>query len=99
MWFYGTFVSITLSCVFFNAAATTEIYTYGHTLPLHDAFPIFVRAGVVQVLALEQDACAADVVRQPRSLVGRTGPADVVRQVCLEGFDERRIHEIGRAHV
>src|SRR3546814_19061975 len=26
---------------FFNDAATTEIYTYGHTLSLHDALPIF----------------------------------------------------------
>src|SRR3546814_449012 len=27
-------------CVFFNDTATTEIYTYGHTLSLHDALPI-----------------------------------------------------------
>src|SRR3546814_3730247 len=26
--------------VFFNETATTEIYTYGHTLSLHDALPI-----------------------------------------------------------
>src|SRR3546814_17506728 len=26
--------------IFFNDAATTEIYTYGHTLALHDALPI-----------------------------------------------------------
>src|SRR3546814_2461983 len=26
---------------FFNATATTEIYTYGHTLSLHDALPIY----------------------------------------------------------
>src|SRR3546814_5779866 len=32
MWF-GVFV--------FNYTATTEIYTYGHTLSLHDALPIF----------------------------------------------------------
>src|SRR3546814_11684694 len=25
---------------FFNVTATTEIYTYGHTLSLHDALPI-----------------------------------------------------------
>src|SRR3546814_14412761 len=28
---------------FFNATATTEIYTYCHTLSLHDALPIFHR--------------------------------------------------------
>src|SRR3546814_6188395 len=27
--------------VFFNDTATTEIYTYGHTLSLHDALPIW----------------------------------------------------------
>src|SRR3546814_18532339 len=29
---------------FFNDTATTEIYTYGHTLSLHDALPISTRA-------------------------------------------------------
>src|SRR3546814_20019819 len=29
---------------FFNDTATTEIYTYGHTLSLHDALPIFAPA-------------------------------------------------------
>src|SRR3546814_3893645 len=27
---------------FFNDTATTEIYTYGHTLSLHDALPIYL---------------------------------------------------------
>src|SRR3546814_19554461 len=27
--------------LFFNDTATTEIYTYGHTLSLHDALPIW----------------------------------------------------------
>src|SRR3546814_3168104 len=31
--------------VFLNDTATTEIYTYGHTLSLHDAHPILVTAG------------------------------------------------------
>src|SRR3546814_11296540 len=29
-----------LPVFFFNVTATTEIYTYGHTLSLHDALPI-----------------------------------------------------------
>src|SRR3546814_18975363 len=29
-----------MSIFFFNDTATTEIYTYGHTLSLHDALPI-----------------------------------------------------------
>src|SRR3546814_17960034 len=32
-------------CLFFNDTATTEIYTYGHTLSLPDALPI---SGVVE---------------------------------------------------
>src|SRR3546814_11615281 len=30
---------------FFNDTATTDIYTYLHTLSLHDALPIFLRKG------------------------------------------------------
>src|SRR3546814_11616789 len=37
-------------CVFFNAPATTEIYTYGHTLSLHAALPIYPGAEFVWVL-------------------------------------------------
>src|SRR3546814_4256321 len=32
---------------FFNDTATTEIYTYGHTLSLHDALPILWQAQAV----------------------------------------------------
>src|SRR3546814_7901165 len=34
---------VTLSFFFFNDTATTEIYTYLHTLSLHDALPIYRR--------------------------------------------------------
>src|SRR3546814_15264121 len=34
-WFY-----VVSRVFFFNDTATTEIYTYGHTLSLHDALPI-----------------------------------------------------------
>src|SRR3546814_14220154 len=34
---------------FFNDTATTEIYTYGHTLSLHDALPIFLLAVIAQL--------------------------------------------------
>src|SRR3546814_10657490 len=36
------FVFVSLFCFFFNATSTTEIYTYLHTLSLHDALPVFV---------------------------------------------------------
>src|SRR3546814_13020632 len=35
-------ISILCLFFFFNDTATTEIYTYLHTLSLHDALPIFV---------------------------------------------------------
>src|SRR3546814_1424840 len=31
---------------FFNGTATAEIYTYCHTLSLHDALPIFMKAQI-----------------------------------------------------
>src|SRR3546814_5421444 len=34
---------VLVSVFFFNDTATTEIYTYLHTLSLHDALPIFLR--------------------------------------------------------
>src|SRR3546814_4698796 len=39
------------TCFFFNGTATTEIYTYCHTLSLHDALPIFeaLRSGRLHV--------------------------------------------------
>src|SRR3546814_10273418 len=33
---------VLIAFFFFNDTATTEIYTYGHTLSLHDALPIFM---------------------------------------------------------
>src|SRR3546814_10843630 len=39
---------------FFNDTATTEIYTYGHTLSLHDALPIVAtfREALVEALSV-----------------------------------------------
>src|SRR3546814_3238374 len=37
-------VTVYLYCFFFNDTATTEIYTYVHTLSLHDALPIWRKA-------------------------------------------------------
>jgi hypothetical protein len=54
-----------------------------------------VRAGVVQVFALEQDLRAADFAAQPLGVVDRAGPADVMLQVLVEGGDEGRIDPRG----
>src|SRR3546814_19242777 len=43
--------SVRYGCIFvFNDTATTEIYTYGHTLSLHDALPIWARGAGAQRL-------------------------------------------------
>src|SRR3546814_12035316 len=42
-----SFLYLFVSFFFFNDTATTEIYTYGHTLSLHDALPICHRAGTL----------------------------------------------------
>src|SRR3546814_6691617 len=53
-------------CFFFNDTATTEIYTYGHTLSLHDALPICigrqraVRAGSLGIFRIHEDGIALD---------------------------------------
>src|SRR3546814_18537666 len=62
---------LSLLFFFFNDTATTEIYTYLHTLSLHDALPIYA--------VVEQQSCARVVVgfaqlgkillRHPRDLL------------------------------
>jgi hypothetical protein len=58
---------------------------------LADGVVDLVRAGVIEVFALEQDARAADVLRQTLGVIDRAGPADVVLQVAIELGDEFRI--------
>ena len=50
-----------------------------------------VRTGVVQVLALEQDLRAADVIAQALGVIDRARPAHVVRQVAVIGRTERGV--------
>jgi len=50
-----------------------------------------VRAGVVQVLALEQDLCATDLTAEAFGVVDRTRPAHVVGEVLVVGGDKGRI--------
>jgi len=62
---------------------------------LADGVVDLVRAGVVQVLALEQDLRPAHLAAQALGVVDRAGAADVVRQVLVEGGDEGRIDARG----
>ena len=59
---------------------------------LADSVVDLVRAGVVQILALEQDLRAADFLRQALGLVDGAGPADVMLEVVVEFGDEGRIY-------
>src|SRR3546814_18418889 len=68
-------------CFFFNDTAHTVIYTYGHTLSLHDALPIYPRP--------EGIAGAAGVGRAPVHLRPAQHGADARDQFArVEGFDD-----------
>src|SRR3546814_17560316 len=93
------YISVVL-CItfFFNDTATTEIYTYLHTLSLHDALPIsYVDRGeeyrVLVQAEREGRQTQADLERiNVRSRTGMLVPLSAV--VTL-----REVAEIGRAHV
>src|SRR3546814_11486805 len=73
---------------FFSDSATTELYTYGHTLSLHDALPISRGA--------REHRPAGLGTRRRRRLAEkrRQAAAAVSRQSAGTGADT-----IGRAHV
>src|SRR3546814_18010444 len=106
--YIGTFCLILLFCyLFFNDTATTEIYTYGHTLSLHDALPISSpcrserRSNLVPLrIGRPGRSGFAAGTNQPR----RRGGAARTRQARLMRFSpfvppRRPLFEIGRAHV
>jgi hypothetical protein len=55
---------------------------------MSDGVVDLVRAGVVQVFALEQDLRAADLPAQAFGVVDRAGPAHVMGEVLVIGGDE-----------
>src|SRR3546814_15913851 len=58
-------ICVTVSFFFFNDTATTQIYTYGHTLALHDALPIFLRGdalGTLRALEVEGEVAAGPAI-------------------------------------
>src|SRR3546814_6718796 len=71
----------------FNDTATTEIYTYGHTLSLHDALPISVERGesgigdiiaaIGEPAARRIDIGCIDIGRRARIAVARTDGDEV----------------------
>src|SRR3546814_203970 len=81
---------------FFNVTATTEIYTYGHTLSLHDALPIWnnrpeTRPAPRRPAAVPRSTCSAAVVRRQHR-VGLVAGRDLVGVVAGRrhlGVDQR----------
>src|SRR3546814_12439158 len=54
MWHFF-FTTLYYLYFFLNATATTVIYTYGHTLPLHDALPISALAAEFRAAGIDVD--------------------------------------------
>src|SRR3546814_11612697 len=67
--------------LFFNDTATTEIYTYVHTLSLHDALPILVGLPEAAVRESRDRVCAAIRCAQfefpQRAITINLAPADL----------------------
>src|SRR3546814_3782331 len=73
---------------FFKVTATTEIYTYGHTLSLHDALPILW-------IFEHRDACAARQLADRERDVAATARDDDRRRIDA-GTIAQRDREMGR---
>src|SRR3546814_2673163 len=73
-----------LLMVFFNDTATTEIYTYGHTLSLHSALPI------AELCMSTTAAAASSTPAIPREARSKNAePASVRRTVRAERLSNR----------
>src|SRR3546814_8368371 len=73
---------------FFSDPATTEIYTYGHTLSLHDALPIF-RFGVVHALPSPHARRSRGDARRGRRVVDRRSVRRCARRGAAVRADRR----------
>src|SRR3546814_20350848 len=54
-------------CFFFNDTSTTEIYTYCHTLSLHDALPIYLANSLLSLLTNVSPSFALPLAFRPNS--------------------------------
>src|SRR3546814_12909141 len=95
-----------LFSLFFNEPATTEIYTYGHTLSLHDALPILNRND--RELGMGAAISRRDFVYGASAVAGAaafTGSAAFAAQsatyapAAAATYPPLRTGKIGRAHV
>src|SRR3546814_7050306 len=72
-------------CFFFNDKATTEIYTYGHTLSLHDALPIYRGQRTLDAFAGPACRGASGVRQLVRRLRGGARPRQARRAAGVGG--------------
>src|SRR3546814_17279182 len=95
---------IVFSFFFFKDTATTEIYTDGHTLSLHDALPVYLNLALAD--NAQQKAFVTGPVPSPLPPNSRLSEASV--EVFVNGQPMERASgaavmgdpvEIGRAHV
>src|SRR3546814_14128721 len=95
--------------VFFNHPATTEIYTYYHTLPLHDALPISMESalrrakaycgpGIVHAFTRKGNGYA-HAENDVADRMHATGVIDPVTGRGTKSSAPDWTSEIGRAHV
>src|SRR3546814_10173993 len=78
--------------VFFNVTATTEIYTYLHTLPLHDALPISpsrTDPGLMPKVATRVDADAVLAAQMVAAMIDQSQQASL----CEDSQGDRRSEE------
>src|SRR3546814_13686403 len=89
-----------ISIFFFNDTATTEIYTYGHTLSLHDALPIFDGLGqhagghhaLVGHIQRALYAQARQFLRQPATLaIAEMNCGEELQDTHVRRSEERRV--------
>src|SRR3546814_7846702 len=76
-----------LVCFFFNDTATTDIYTYLHTLSLHDALPIYAeQLGIGGDRLAQRHAARDDLAREgsiDRDAIERAAAAASGRHLLL----------------
>src|SRR3546814_12931703 len=92
---------------FFNDTATTEIYTYLHTLSLHDALPIYFHKsfnfGVVAAASLTRpragnNACSSSSKSEPSGNNGNTPCTRYGRKLSASASGDRKSTRLNSSH-
>src|SRR3546814_21163180 len=89
-------MSMFLTILFFcNYTATTEIYTYLHTLSLHDALPIFEVDGAVGLHELDSGAAPDRLDHLGPEIVGAAQGVPVPVRGCRDRLGRRDEFVVG----